>query len=201
MAATKYTYSISGDFPNQKVNTTSLTIEINESSIITALDHINTSGDVCDVWFVDALSGAEETELDAVVAAHQGTPPHVIGIVLQKWGNSYIASTTTTRYLDPGFIKALASTSPVQYRITGVLKNFYIRHGTPDGNGNDVAYTIRKNGEATALSVTLASTDSDGSDLEHTVIFNNDLVDIEVTKASGIETSPVDIIAIAELSN
>jgi hypothetical protein len=75
MAATKYTYSISGDFPNAKVNSDSLTIEIQASAIVTALDRIDTAGDVCDIWFKDALSAGDETVLDAVVAAHQGVAP------------------------------------------------------------------------------------------------------------------------------
>jgi len=73
MAATKYTYSISGDFPNQKVNSTILTKEIEGSAIVTALDYIFTSGDECDIWFDDALSGGDQTILDGLVAAHQGT--------------------------------------------------------------------------------------------------------------------------------
>jgi hypothetical protein len=73
MAATKYTYSISGDFPNQKVNEALLIKEIDESAIATALDYINTEGNDCDIWFVDALSGGDQTTLDGLVAAHQGT--------------------------------------------------------------------------------------------------------------------------------
>jgi hypothetical protein len=75
MAATDYTYSISEDFPNGKVNSDTLTVEIQDSSIVTALDKINTAGDVCDIWFKDALSSGDQTTLDAVVAAHQGNAP------------------------------------------------------------------------------------------------------------------------------
>jgi len=77
MAATKYTYSISQDFPNQKVDSDRLTKEIDESAIVTGLDYINTSGDDCDIWFDDALSGGEETILDTIVANHSGAaiPP------------------------------------------------------------------------------------------------------------------------------
>jgi len=72
MAATKYTYSINGDFPNHIVATTKLTNEIEKSAIVTALNHIETDDDVCDVWFDDALSGGDETILDGLVAAHDG---------------------------------------------------------------------------------------------------------------------------------
>lgn len=68
-----YNYSISGDFPNGKVNTSIFTVEIEQSSISSAaLEMINTSGDDCDVVFDGALSGGDETTLDGLVAAHQG---------------------------------------------------------------------------------------------------------------------------------
>jgi hypothetical protein len=74
MAATKYTYSISGDFPNQKVDINRLTKEIRESDIVTALDYINVSEDDCDIWFKDALSAGDQTILDGIVANHSGEP-------------------------------------------------------------------------------------------------------------------------------
>jgi len=74
MAATKYTYSISGDFPNHKVDSTRLSREIDYSSISTALSHINTVDDDCDIWFVDALSAGDKTTLDGLVAVHSGEP-------------------------------------------------------------------------------------------------------------------------------
>jgi len=75
MAATKYTYSIQTDFPNHVENSDSLTTEIEVSSITVALDHIDTAGDDCDIWFKAALAEGEETALDGVVAAHQGVAP------------------------------------------------------------------------------------------------------------------------------
>ena len=72
MAATKYTYSISGDFPNAKVCPDRLRDEIRASAIVTALQSILTSGDDCDIWFKDALSAGDVTILDGIVAAHSG---------------------------------------------------------------------------------------------------------------------------------
>jgi len=72
MAATKYAYSVSTDFPNAKVNIDSLTDEIQASTITVALDYINVAGDDCDIWFKAAITGAEETTLDGIVAAHTG---------------------------------------------------------------------------------------------------------------------------------
>jgi len=77
MAAVKYTYSIQTDFPNHKVDSTTLITEIGLSSITVALDHIDTAGDDCDIWFKAALSEGEETTLDGIVAAHAGQAPAV----------------------------------------------------------------------------------------------------------------------------
>ena len=74
MAATKYTYSIQNDTPNHKVATDRLTVEIQASAIVTALDYINTNGDVLDIWFKAELSSGDHDILSAVVAAHSGEP-------------------------------------------------------------------------------------------------------------------------------
>jgi len=75
MAATSYTYSVSGDFPNSLVNPDQLTIEVEAASLGQTLDRIAVQADVCDIWFDNALSGPDESTLDGVVAAHQGVPP------------------------------------------------------------------------------------------------------------------------------
>lgn len=72
MPATKYTYSISVDFINSIVATDRLSLEIQTSSIITALDYINTFGDDCDIWFKDSLSIGDQAVLDGIVATHSG---------------------------------------------------------------------------------------------------------------------------------
>jgi hypothetical protein len=74
MAATKYAYSIQTDFPNHVVASDRLVQEIRLSSIVTALDCVNTTGDVCDIWFKDTLSAGDESVLTGVVAVHSGTP-------------------------------------------------------------------------------------------------------------------------------
>jgi hypothetical protein len=75
MAATKYTYSISSDFPNHQVNSGALTEEIDDSSISSAaLLRIDTAGDDCDIWFDDPLSSGDQTTLNGLVAAHTGEP-------------------------------------------------------------------------------------------------------------------------------
>jgi hypothetical protein len=71
---TAYTYSIATNFPNHLVASDRLTMEIGQSSIVTALDHIDTSGDAVNIWFKDVLSGGDQTTLNGVVAAHSGVP-------------------------------------------------------------------------------------------------------------------------------
>lgn len=73
MAATKYTYSISGDTAVGEVAPGLLTEQIDGAGLSTALQHIDTDDDVLDVWFVDTLSAGDETALDALVAAHDPT--------------------------------------------------------------------------------------------------------------------------------
>jgi len=74
MSNTKYTYSISQDFPNEAVATDRLTQEIQDSAIVIALDYINTDGDDCDIWFKDVLSGGDQSTLSTLVANHNGQP-------------------------------------------------------------------------------------------------------------------------------
>lgn len=73
MAETTYPYSISQDFPQQAVDSTLLTAQIEASAIVGVLERIDTAGDVCDIVFEDALSGGDVTILDGLVAAH--VPP------------------------------------------------------------------------------------------------------------------------------
>ena len=89
--ASKYTYSISGAFPNHKVNPTGLLGEIRQSEIITAVSFIGTEGDNCDIWFKAAISGGDKTLLDGVVAAHSGAPSEDITPSIQSDGAQQVA--------------------------------------------------------------------------------------------------------------
>lgn len=70
--STKYTFSIADDFPNARVNPSTLQDQVRASAIVTALDFIGTEGDACDIWFKADLSGGDQTLLASVVAAHDG---------------------------------------------------------------------------------------------------------------------------------
>lgn len=71
MAQTTYNYTKS------PVAADRLTKEIEDSTIVTVLDAITVSDTNLDITFRDALSGADETTLDTIVANHDGThlPP------------------------------------------------------------------------------------------------------------------------------
>ena len=74
MAQTKYTYSIATDTANAKLANSKLKSEVQASAIVTAIDYINSLGDVLDIYMKDVLSAGDETVLDGVVAAHDGVP-------------------------------------------------------------------------------------------------------------------------------
>lgn len=100
MAPTKYSYTISVDFPAAKVNVTQLIDTIRfDPSITIALDSgsgivANYATDLCDIWFVDPLPVPDEAALNAVVAAHQG-----VGIVAEMPGSVRILDQDITEDL------------------------------------------------------------------------------------------------------
>ena len=100
MALTKYTYS-------KDANISVLTDEVlADAGITTALDHIDliddADPDTVDIWFVDAISGVEETALDAVVSAHANPPYSTESYERddQEVGDSASLSTTSNTYID-----------------------------------------------------------------------------------------------------
>ena len=88
IALTQYKYSIQNDFPNRRVAPDRLTLEIQQSVIVTALDHIDTIGDVCEIWFKDVLSAGDKIILDGVFATHSGDPlPQNVASPVQLYSN------------------------------------------------------------------------------------------------------------------
>lgn len=67
-----YNYTISTDFPNGRVGPDRLQQEVAASAISVPIDHIDTSGDTCLIWFPSALSGPDVAILDGIVATHSG---------------------------------------------------------------------------------------------------------------------------------
>ena len=139
------------------------------------------------------MSSTDKTKLDNLPT----TPAS--GMVL--WGNSGIGTSTTSRYLSPGYTDAIAPTSSIQMRVpkAGTIKNLYVRQNTAGVGGVNLTYTVRKNGTNQTLAVTLLATANDANDTTHTFsVAAGDLIDIVVTKAGTITTSPADIIASVE---
>lgn len=128
-------------------------------------------------------------------------PPDGCGVY--TWGAASVQSTTATRYLVPGFSTGTAPTSPVVMSVpfAGVVRNLFVRHQTPAGNGNAIVYTVRINGVASALAVSLASTSASGSDtVDSPAVVAGDYVDIIVTKAASIASSPTNCVATFEIA-
>jgi len=129
-------------------------------------------------------------------------PPATVGAQL-LWGNNDVGSSTTTRYLSPGFNNSLAEVAPTQIRASraGTMRNMRVRQNIVSGNGSAIVYVFRVNGVVTALTVSMASTASDGSDLASSVVVAaGDLLDIEVTKAVSVGSSPSNITATFEFA-
>lgn len=150
------------------------------------------------------LQGPATFLLDEAQDGEQG-PPGQCGVEsgVLGFGASSVSATTTTRYLWPWYEDSLAQTAPVQIRAPRAMtiRNLYIRHNTPAGNGNNIVYTLRVNGVASALTVTLASTSNNGADTTRSVVVNaGDLLDIAVTKAASVGTAPTGVTATLEVA-
>jgi len=99
-----YTYTISSDFPNGRVDISQFEQEIRNSGLATELDYVSSSNDECKVVFFDTLSQDDENALDALVAAHIPVQEEVIQPNLSKLGNMKIESQPPT-----GIRKTIAS--------------------------------------------------------------------------------------------
>jgi len=70
---TLYAYSILGAFPNKVVCPDALQQQI--KAHIQTIDHIDTCGDDCNIYFSDVLSQYDKAILDQIIVVHQGTEP------------------------------------------------------------------------------------------------------------------------------
>lgn len=73
MPATSYDYLVS-DFPSG-LNVDGFTVDIRDSSIVTALDYISVDSPDVHVWFKDSLSSTDQITLTSLVGAHSGLGP------------------------------------------------------------------------------------------------------------------------------
>lgn len=119
------------------------------------------------------------------------------------WGNGGVTTTTTTRFLTPGFAPSNAQTTAIQYRVpfAGTLRNLRVRQNAAGTGTNLIVYTIRINGAASAITVSIAANATDGSDLANVAtVAAGDLIDVQVTKAVALGGTPNDIIATLEIA-
>lgn len=111
---------------------------------------------------------------------------------LLAWGDNSVTSGANTRFLHPWYASGTAQTSIIDLVAPrdGLLRNMYVRHNRANGNGNNVVYTLMKNGAATAMTVTLASgAIGTGSDLVNTVgVAAGDLLAMRAVKPATINS-------------
>jgi hypothetical protein len=128
--ATEFHYSIQNDFPNQAVDPTVLTVEIESSTIVPALDGININGDDCEIVFASDLSAPEVTTLDQIVATHTGIPfnngPQRV--------NAIAAQDNATTNWVPAVVLNADPIDAVQYTLS-----FYLELRCTGGNNNSQA--------------------------------------------------------------
>ncbi len=113
MALTEYTYTISTDFPNGKVNPDRLEVEVNDSAIATVLENIKTNATQCTVVFAAELSAPDKLTLDgnvsppstgSIIGSHSGEPfPHLTEWVLESTDPG---STNSVKYIVHSALKA-----------------------------------------------------------------------------------------------
>jgi len=150
-------------------------------------------GDIAaNVSYDDALVlpplGATNVQ-DAIDALKGSSPTSVLG-----WGQDNVGSSTTTRYLTPGWDDGIAPTVPRQIAVprAGTLNSMIVVQQTPLGNGNNITYTLRVNGIPSMLAVTIQSTGGFAANfLSPVAVVPTDIIDIEVTKVATIGNSPL----------
>lgn len=88
--AQTFTYSIANDTAEGAVSARKLDAEIRSSSVTVALSGVSATGDVLTIAFKADLSAQEETDLNALVAAHDGVAPAKLEPPLRSDGTPII---------------------------------------------------------------------------------------------------------------
>ena len=75
------------------------------------------------------------------------------------FGANSVGSTTTTRFLAPGNMDALAQTTLFEMEVgrAGTLRNMFVTQNVPGGDGDPIVYTVLVNGAPSALTVSMLS--------------------------------------------
>lgn len=121
------------------------------------------------------------------------------------WGAGDAGTTTSDRYLFPGYDDDLAELTEIGWPIlrNGILSRLRVRHNVVGAPATLLTYTLMVNGVATALAVSLAANASDASNLATSVVVSaGDRVSVRVSKAAVlVGAKPADLIAALEYSN
>lgn len=127
-----YTYSISGDFPNQQVSIRRLREEIIVLGGKALMEHIHVDEaiDTCYVVTTVTLSGPQEAALDGVIAAHTGDSYEVeIHYAELKIVDQLITITNTTPWqelggiiVDPYKVVPASRINNTFIRLTGAIR-------------------------------------------------------------------------------
>jgi hypothetical protein len=182
--ATEFNYSIQNDFPNQAVDPTVLTVEIESSTIVPALDGININGDNCEIVFVSDLSAPEVVILNQIVATHTGIP---FNNSAQRV-NAIAAQDNTTNTWQSAAILNADPIDAVQYTLS-----FYVEMRVTGGNNSSQAqYQILLDGSDVASGGVEAITFFDsrsGSLVVSTSRGSSPVVDLQFRQNQGASTT------------
>jgi len=127
-----YTYSISGDFPNQQVSIRRLREEIIALGGAALMEHIHVDeeADTCYVVTTITLSGPQKAGLDGVIAAHTGDSYEVeIHYAELKMVDQLVTITNTTPWqelggvvFDPFKVVPASRINNAFVRLTGAIR-------------------------------------------------------------------------------
>ena len=117
--------------------------------------------------------------------------PTTLGGTILYWGNRSVGAAADTRFLAAGSERGTAPTSPETTWIAPrpiILRDFFVRHNSASGNGNDVVYDIDIDGVSQGLGLTLATgAIGNAQDLVTRIeVLRGQRVDATATKGSGI---------------
>jgi hypothetical protein len=115
------------------------------------------------------------------------------GATVLEWGAGSLGSSSTTRYLYPGYSDQIAEVRETRIRLprAGSLQRLRVVHNIPAGNGNVISYIVRIGGADTPLRVDLTSTTLTGEDITNVVpVADGAYISVKANKTTGIGASP-----------
>lgn len=131
MPSTKYLYSVASDLSGINPKIKYLQRAVDADVGIPTCDHIRRYGDDVDVWFADALSGAEKTALDNVIAGYNN-PPKKLKHDTKK-GNSNVSRRSETFADIPDMSVTVETHSTVMVIMSASLRNGDCKNHTVKG--------------------------------------------------------------------